>query len=106
MRRQEITDSQAAVLRTRRGWLAVCWAIIGLGMDWRCAFEWFAGKSSFYSAAVLVRALLIAAVCAGLALLVTSIIRETKWRYFLPLFCLFSVTTYRLLSSHWIAQRR
>ncbi len=46
-RRQVIGDRISA----QPWWRAWCFAVIGLGLDWRCAFEWFAGKSPFYSEA-------------------------------------------------------
>jgi len=87
-------------------WLAWCFAVIGLGFDWRCAFEWFAGKSPFYSEPVLGRALLIALTCAGIAVLIVWLTRESRWRVASTLFLIFSLSLYRLLSNHWIACRQ
>ena len=87
----------------RPWWLQLCWVIIGVGLDWRCAFEWFAGKSSFYSEFVLARTGLIVLVCAGVALLAVCV---KRWRHALPLFFLVSAVVYNILSVHWIAQRR
>jgi len=81
-------------------------AVIGLGFDWRCAFEWFAGKSPFYSEPVLGRALLIALTCAGIAVLIVWLTRESRWRVASTLFLIFSLSLYRLLSNHWIACRQ
>jgi len=100
------TESRETVPKRQYRWLQPWWVIIGLGFDWRCAFEWLAGKSPFYSAVVLGRAGLIALGCAAVALFFVSIIRGARWRHALPLFCLFSMTVYRILSTHWIAQRR
>ncbi len=54
-RRQEVEDR----INAQPWWLAWCFAVIGLGFDWRCAFEWFAGNVPFYSELVLGRAMLI-----------------------------------------------
>jgi len=104
-----LQDQQAAenrdTVRARPRWLQLCWVIIGLGLDWRCAFEWFAGKSSFYSGLVLARTGLIALACAGVALLAVCIARGLRWRHALPLFFLVSAVVYNILSVHWIACR-
>ncbi len=87
-------------------WLQLCWVIIGLGLDWRCAFEWFAGKSSFYSEIVLGRAGLIVLACAVVALLLVCVNRKARWRHAMPFFCLVSGVVYTFLSVGWIADRR
>jgi hypothetical protein len=89
-----------------RRWLLLCWAIVGVGLDWRCAFEWFAGKSPFYSSLVLGRTLLIVLACAGVSLLAVWIVRPARWRDAWLLFSVFSMAVYRLLSNHWTAARR
>jgi len=92
-------------IKAQPWWLAWCFAFLGLGLDWRCAFEWFAGKSSFYAAPVLGRNVLIVLACAGVALLVLFVTRELRWRYASPLFCLVSGVVYNILSIHWVACR-
>jgi hypothetical protein len=87
-------------------WSDSAWVAIGLAVDWRCAFEWSAGRSPFYSELVLGRALLIVLACAGVAFLSISMIRPARWRYAFLLFGVFSMAAYRLLSNHWIAARR
>lgn len=87
-------------------WLAWGFAFIGLALDWRCAFEWFAGRSSFYSEIVLGRTVAIVLASAGVSLLLVCLVRAARWRDTLWLFSLFSMMLYRVLSSHWIATRR
>jgi len=87
-------------------WVAWCFAVIGLGLDWRCAFEWFAGKSPFYSDLVLGRALLIVLACAGVAFLATRFTQDRRFLVASALFCVLSAELYRFLSSGWIAHRR
>jgi hypothetical protein len=101
-RRQVIEDR----INAQPWWLAWCFAVIGLGFDWRCAFEWFAGKSPFYSELVLGRTLLIVLACAGVAVLIVWVTRESRWRIASTLFLVFSASLYRLLSNHWTAYRR
>lgn len=98
---EEVDTAQAR----RPQWLQLCWIIIGVGLNWRCAFESFAGKSSFYSELVLGRTLLIALACAVVALLAVCVDREARWRHISPVFCLVSGVVYDILSVHWIAHR-
>jgi hypothetical protein len=102
-RRQQVIEDR---IRAQPWWLAWCFAVIGLGLDWRCAFEWFAGKYVFYSEPVLDRTVLIVLACAGVALLAVWVARESRWRVASALFLVFSASLYRLLSNHWTAYRR
>ena len=101
-RRKETPDTLKA---KQPWWLACCFVFIGLGLDWRCAFEWFAGQSSFYTTPVLGRAGLIVLACAGVALLLLCVTRELRWRYAPTLFCLVFCVVYNILSVHWITCR-
>jgi len=103
---QQTIESRDAARPRQPRWLQLCWIMIGLGLDWRCAFEWFAGKSVFYSEPVLGRAVLIMLGCAGVALLAVCVTRQAKWRDALPLFCLLSGFVYIFLSVGWDAHRR
>jgi hypothetical protein len=103
---QQATGNQDTV-RAKQSWgLQLCWIVIGLGLDWRCAFEWFAGKSLFYSEPVLGRTVLIVLACAGVALLAVCATRGAKRRDALPLFCLLSGFVYIFLSVGWDAHRK
>lgn len=84
-------------------WRQACWVVIGLGFDWLCAFEWFSGKTSFYSGLVLGRTSLIVLVCATLALIAVSVTREAKWQHASPIFFAFSFVAYDILSVYWFA---
>jgi hypothetical protein len=101
-RRQVVEDRISA----QPWWLAWLFAAIGVGLDWRCAFEWFAGKYAFYSEPVLDRAILVVLACAGVALLVDWVTREPRLRVASTLFLMFSACLYRFLSNHWTAYRR
>jgi hypothetical protein len=79
--------------------------IVGVGLDWRCAFEWFAGRTPFYSGMVLGRAVLVVLGCAGASLLAVFVTR-TRWRDAWLFFSAFSMALYDLLSNHWTAYRR
>jgi hypothetical protein len=103
---QEATANWDTAQARRSRWFQLCWLVIGLGLDWRCAFEWFGGKSSFYSAVVLGRAGLIVLACAGVAILAVCAAREARWRHALPLFFVASLVVYNILSVYWIAHRR
>jgi hypothetical protein len=84
----------------------LAWVIIGIGLDWRCAFEWFAGRSPFYSEPVLDRTVLIVLACAGAALLIVCFSRGVKLWFASALFLGLSALVYDLLSVHWTAHRR
>ena len=102
-RRRRATEDR---INAQPWWQAWCLAVIGLGLDWRCAFEWFAGKNPFYSELVLGRAALIVLACAGVALLAVCVTRGRRWRVTSTFwFCVVSVVVYNVLSVHWIACR-
>ncbi len=103
---QQPTESRDASRPRQPRWLQLGWIIIGLALDWRCGFEWFGGKSSFYSGLVLCKTGLIMLACAGVALLAVRLTRAAKWRDALPLFCLLSGFAYIFLSVGWDAHRR
>jgi len=104
LQREQVREHR---IKAQPWWVAWCFAIVGLALDWRCAFEWFAGKCSFYSVIVLGRAVLIMLACAGISLLLVCIVpRPARWRDALLLFGAFSMAVYRLLSNHWTAFRR
>lgn len=103
LRRQQVIEDR---MKAQPWWLAWCFAAIGLGLDWRCAFEWFAGKYVFYSEPVLDRTVLIVLACAGVALVAVWLTREPRWRVASTLFLVFSASLYRSLSNHWTAYRR
>jgi hypothetical protein len=101
----QATGNQDTV-RLMPRWRQLCWVVIGLGLDWRCAFEWFAGKSPFYSELVLGRTVLIALACAGLAFLAVSVTRESKLQHASPIFFVLSFLVLDVLSVYWIVHRR
>jgi len=102
-RREQVREDR---IKAQPWCLAWTFAAIGLALDWRCAFEWFAGRSSFYSEIVLGRTVLIVLACAGVSLLLVCVVRTAKWRDALLLFSLFSMAVYRILSNHWTVIRK
>ena len=79
-------------------WLVLCWVMIGLGLDWRYAFEWFSGIYAFYSQAVLRRTGLIVLLCAVAAFILVRVSRGARWRDAGAFFCLVSGTIYAFWS--------
>jgi hypothetical protein len=86
-------------------WLVLCWTVIGLGLDWRCAFEWFSGRCPLYSQAVLQRMSLIVMSCGVAALIAVRVSRGARWRDAGAFFCLVSGMVYGHLSVWWIGHR-
>jgi hypothetical protein len=103
---QQVTEGQDTERPSPSWWRQLAWVMIGLGFDWRCAFEWFAGKSSFYSEPVLDRTVLIVLACGGVAFLVVCFSRGVKLWFASALFCAASIFVYTLLSVDWDAHRR
>lgn len=83
--------------------IAWCFAVVGLALDWRCAFQVYGGVSPFYSEIVLGRAVLIVLACAAAAL-VAVYVTKTTWLDGVLLFSVFSMTVYRVMSHHWAAR--
>lgn len=98
-------ENQSTATERLSQWFLLFWVIVGVGLDWRCAFESFAGKYSLYSALVLGRTVLIVLACAGSSFLAVRVI-QTRRRDAWLLFSVFSMAVYRVLSNHWIATRR
>ena len=95
-----VVENQDTAAANPSPWSVMFWVLVGIGLDWRCAFEAFAEKSPFYSAIVLGRALLIVFGCAGASFLAVALTR-TRRRDAWFLFSAFSMVIYRLLSHHW-----
>jgi len=102
---QQAAESWDALRERQPWWLQLCLAIIGVGLDWRCAFEWFAGKSPSYSELVLGRTGLIVLACAGVALLAVFVVRGARLRHALIVFCTASFLVYEILHVHWLSRR-
>jgi hypothetical protein len=100
-RRQEVIANR---IKSQPWWLVWFFAAIGLGLDWRCAFEWFSGKYVFYSETVLDRTILIVLACTTAALLAVWFTGARR-RDALLLFSGFSMALYDMLSNHWTAYR-
>lgn len=100
-RRQQVNEERIQA----RPWLPWFFALIGLLLDWRCSFEWFAGKSSCFSADVLGRAALIVLACGAISVFAMCVTAKARWQHALALFTVLSVSLYRLMNHHWIVTR-
>jgi hypothetical protein len=99
---QNVPNHQDTVRPNPSPWFLGFWIVVGVALDWRCAFEAFAEKSPFYSELVVGRAVLIVLACAGTSLLAVWVTR-TRWRDAWLLFSILSIVLYRLLVHHWTA---
>jgi hypothetical protein len=95
-----------AVKRKQPWWLAWCCAVVGLGLDWRLAFESFGGRNSFYSETVLSKMGLIVVWVAAVAAIAVLSTRASKWREVAIVFALFSFFVYNWLTVDWIVHPR
>jgi len=102
---QHVPNNRDMIPANSSPWFLLFWVIVGVGLDWRCAFESFSGKSPFYSEIVVGRAVLIVLGCAGASLLAVCV-TQTIWRDAWLLFSAFSMTVYGVLSNHWTTARR
>ena len=103
---QQATDDSTSAQARPPLRLQISWVIIGVSLDWRLAFEWFAGKSPFFSGTVMDLAVLIVLACAVFSVFAVCVTPEARWRRALPLFCALSGMLYAVLSVHWDVQRR
>jgi hypothetical protein len=87
-------------------WLAWCFAVVGLGLDWRLAFESFGGRNSLYSDSVLSKTGIIAIWLAAVAAIAVLVTRAARWRDLAAFFLLFSFFVYGWLSVDWIVHPR
>jgi len=91
---------------TQPCWLAWCFAVIGLVVDWRLAFESFGGRNSASSESVLYETALIVIWIGALAAVVVRVTRGARWRNLGAVFLLFSLVVYHWLSVDWIVHPR
>lgn len=83
-------------------WLVSIWVLLGVLLDWRCAFEWFEARYSYFSVPVLRRAALVAVACAILALMLARLTRA-RLRDAASVFALASLLAYsQVHASHRI----
>jgi hypothetical protein len=102
--RQAVSVPEAEpVIRPR--WRDVGWAVLGLAADWRCASEWFAGKTSFYSKLVLGTTVLTVLVYVGVALLTICFSRTARWREAPGVFGVISLSAYYFVRVVWFVTR-
>jgi hypothetical protein len=95
-------ENQDAVKAKQPWWLVLGWVMIGLGLDWRCAFKWFSGSYPFFSQAVLRRMSLIVVSCAIVAFIAVRVSSGARWRDAGALFCLVSLLVSEFLIMSWI----
>jgi len=97
-------EKQSTVQARQPWWLAVCWAVSGVGLDWYCAFEWFSGRYPVCSAHVLrvvgVFVLLYATVASLAVRLVGARLRDTA-----AVFLFISLAVSGAMLVHWAAHR-
>ena len=103
--RPKVIENRDTVKERQPWWLVLCWALIGLGFDWHCAFLWFSGRHSIFSTPVLQRMGLIVVVCTAVALLAAFVLRQARWRDAGVFFCLVSGLAYGHSILEWIANR-
>ena len=85
-------------------WLVVCWATGGVALDWYCAFEWFSGRYSLYSAHVLRTMGLFVLLYGTLAFLTVRLVRA-RWRDIAAVFWIISLMVSGAMILHWTAHR-
>lgn len=95
-------ENQDTVNVRQPWWLVLGWAVIGVTLDWRCAFKWFTGRYPFYSQVVLRRMSLIVVSCAIVAFIAVRVSRGTRWRDAGAFFCLVSLLVSEFLVMSWI----
>jgi len=89
---QEIEGRGTVTTRQNRlpDWYIVTYCVvIGVGLDWACAFQWFFRRYAFFSGPVLGATTLIVALYASIGFLVARMMRR-DWRTALLLFGLAS----------------
>ena len=79
----------------------------GVGVDWYCAFEWFAGRYSLWSGTVFYRMVLIVLSCAAVGFLASLTRREKwqRWQLGVAVFAFASVNVSGNLLLWWVGHR-
>ena len=85
-------------------WLVVCWAVSGVGLDWYCAFEWFSGRYSLFSAHVLGAVGLFVLLYATVAFLAVRLV-GARLRDIAAVFLFISLIVSGAMLVHWAAHR-
>jgi len=93
-------------MKRRQPWLTWCFGVIGLGLNWRLAFESFGGRNSLYSTSVLSKTGLIVVWVTAIAVLAVVVTRAARWRDLAAFFLLFSFAAYGWFSVDWIVHPR
>ena len=98
-------ESTKAWLHRWPVWCFAIWCIVGgLAFDWYCAYEWFAGKHTYFSIPVLGVMGLIVLVCISISIIVVLLTKE-KWIVVVIVFAVASCSLCRVLLSWWGAHR-
>ena len=71
-KRQEVENDDTESIRPL--WIDGCFSVGGVLCDWYCAFEWFAGRNSFFSRPVLYTTGVIVVLCAGISFLAARLV--------------------------------
>jgi hypothetical protein len=98
-------ETRTAIQKRQPWWLVLIWVTIGLFFDWRCSYEWFAGKYSPYSYTVADRTVLIAVFCLAVSFLMVCAVRKAKLRDAGLAFFLVSILVWGNLGIWWSAHR-
>jgi hypothetical protein len=93
-------EKQYTVKARQPWWLVLCFAIVGMGFDWHCAFEWFSEKYPFCSGPVIRRMSLIVVLCATIAFLAV-LVAKRKLRDAAAVFFFTSGTVLGNLLNWW-----
>ena len=90
--RRQAIESLDALKAKQPWWLVLCFATVGVGCDWYCAFKWFSGRYSLLSGIVLVRMGLIVLLCTAVASIAVCVVRGARLRDIAAVFFLASIT--------------
>lgn len=97
-------ENQDTVQARQPWWLVVSWAVSGVGLDWYCAFEWFSGRYSLFSAHVLGAVGLFVLLDATVAFLAVRLV-GARLRDIAAVFLFISLIVSGAMLVHWAAHR-
>jgi hypothetical protein len=101
----QTVENQDTVKARQPWWLVLCFATVGVGCDWYCAFRWSSGRYSLCSGIVLLRMGLIVGLCAAVAFLAVCVVRGARLRDAAAVFFLASITLCGNILIWWDVHR-
>lgn len=101
---QNAIENRDTVQARQPWWLVACWAVSGVGLDWYCAFEWFSGRYSLFSAHVLGAVGLFVLLYATVAFLAVRLV-GARLRDSAAVFLFISLIVSGAMLVHWAAHR-